>query len=93
MRLSSMAGRALPRLTPSTSVVLTSAGSCRSYAVQASGAPRFQVFNRQTKWMQKERAGINAQESRQADYLKDEVAIRLSERLLVSITCRHGRVA
>ncbi|KAH7321072.1 S-adenosyl-L-methionine-dependent methyltransferase [Stachybotrys elegans] len=81
MRLSCIAGRALPRLTPSVSV-LASAGSCRTYAVQASGAPRFQVFNRQTKWMQKERAGANFQESRQADYLKDEVAIRLSERLL-----------
>ncbi|KEY66424.1 hypothetical protein S7711_06167 [Stachybotrys chartarum IBT 7711] len=54
----------------------------RAYAVQAAGAPRFQVFNRRTKWLQKERAGINPEESRQADYLKDEVAVRLSERLL-----------
>jgi NADH dehydrogenase [ubiquinone] 1 alpha subcomplex assembly factor 5 len=59
----------------------------RFYAVQAAGAPRFQVFNRRTKWLQKERAGMNAEESRETDYLKDEVAIRLSERLLVSI---HG---
>lgn len=56
---------------------------CRTYAVQAPGAPRFQVFNRRTKWMQKERAASDVQESRQTDYLKDEVAIRLSERLLV----------
>ena len=28
---------------------------------------------------------MNAEESRETDYLKDEVAIRLSERLLVSI--------
>lgn len=55
----------------------------RAYAVQAAGAPRFQVFNRRTKWLQKERAASNPEESRQADYLKDEVAIRLSERLLV----------
>ncbi|RGP61658.1 putative methyltransferase [Fusarium sporotrichioides] len=54
----------------------------RFYAVQAAGAPRFQVFNRRTKWLQKERAGMNAEESRETDYLKDEVAIRLSERLL-----------
>lgn len=61
----------------------------RFYAVQAAGAPRFQVFNRRTKWLQKERAAVNPEESREADYLKDEVAIRLSERLLVSITlCR-----
>ncbi|RGP77306.1 putative methyltransferase [Fusarium longipes] len=54
----------------------------RFYAVQAAGAPRFQVFNGRTKWLQKERAGMNAEESRETDYLKDEVAIRLSERLL-----------
>ncbi|KAJ4237364.1 hypothetical protein FSOLCH5_001281 [Fusarium solani] len=54
----------------------------RFYAVQAAGAPRFQVFNRRTKWLQKERAAVNPEESREADYLKDEVAIRLSERLL-----------
>ncbi|KOS22065.1 NADH dehydrogenase 1 alpha subcomplex assembly factor 5 [Escovopsis weberi] len=53
----------------------------RGYAV-ATGAPRFQVFNRRTKWLQKERAASNPEESRQADYLKDEVAIRLTERLL-----------
>lgn len=58
----------------------------RFYAVQAAGAPRFQVFNRRTKWMQKERAASRPEESRQADYLKDEVAMRLSERLLVGIS-------
>lgn len=35
--------------------------------------------------MQKERAAANAEEGRLADYLKDEVAMRLSERLLVSL--------
>ena len=34
--------------------------------------------------MQKERAAANVEVGRQADYLKDEVAIRLCERLLVS---------
>lgn len=33
--------------------------------------------------MQKERAASDVDESRQTDYLKDEVATRLSERLLV----------
>lgn len=56
----------------------------RAYAVQTPGSPRFQVFNRHTKWMQKERAGSDPEGSRVADYLKDEVAIRLCERLLVS---------
>lgn len=58
----------------------------RSYAVQAAGAPSFQVFNRRTKWLQKERAAANVEESRQADYLKDEVAVRLCERLLVAFS-------
>ncbi|CAI4211583.1 unnamed protein product [Parascedosporium putredinis] len=54
----------------------------RAYATQAPGAPRFQVFNRRTKWMQKERAASDVEASRTADYLKDEVARRLCERLL-----------
>jgi NADH dehydrogenase [ubiquinone] 1 alpha subcomplex assembly factor 5 len=55
----------------------------RGFAAQASGSPVFEVFNRRTKWHQKERAAANVQASRQADYLKDETAIRLCERLLV----------
>ncbi|ETN46525.1 uncharacterized protein HMPREF1541_00710 [Cyphellophora europaea CBS 101466] len=54
----------------------------RSYAVQAPGAPTLQVFNERTKWLQKERAGRNVDDSRSADYLKDEVAQRLVDRLL-----------
>ncbi|OAA59277.1 Methyltransferase type 12 [Cordyceps fumosorosea ARSEF 2679] len=54
----------------------------RAYAVPSSAAPRFQVFNRRTKWLQKERAGANAEQGREADYLKDEVAMRVAERLL-----------
>ncbi|KAF4453614.1 putative methyltransferase [Fusarium austroafricanum] len=63
----------------------------RFYAVQAAGAPRFQVFNKRTKWLQKERAGLNPEQGREADYLKDEVAIRVSERLL-DIKRRFPRV-
>lgn len=55
----------------------------RHYAFQASGPPVFEVFNRKSKWLQKEKAAANVETSRQADYLKDEVAIRLCERLLV----------
>lgn len=82
--------RLLPRPAPTTmpraiSSITNFAGAAgrRAYAVQAGGAPRFQVFNRRTKWLQKERAASNPEVSRQADYLKDEVANRLSERLLV----------
>ncbi|ROT43431.1 S-adenosyl-L-methionine-dependent methyltransferase [Sodiomyces alkalinus F11] len=54
----------------------------RTYAIHAASAPTFQVFNRRTKWLQKERAASHVELSRQADYLKDEVAMRLCERLL-----------
>ncbi|PKS12221.1 hypothetical protein jhhlp_001520 [Lomentospora prolificans] len=69
-------------LRPAARLRLDSFVYIRSYATQAPGAPRFQVFNRRTKWMQKERAASDADASRTADYLKDEVAIRLCERLL-----------
>lgn len=70
---------------PGATSLCASVAGRRFYAVQAPGAPRFQVFNRRTKWLQKERIAANPELSRQADYLKDEVAMRLSERLLVSI--------
>lgn len=54
----------------------------RGYASQVGGSPVFEVFNRRAKWLQKERAAANAEASRQTDYLKDEVAFRLCERLL-----------
>ncbi|KAL1876899.1 hypothetical protein VTK73DRAFT_8976 [Phialemonium thermophilum] len=54
----------------------------RHFAFQSSGSAIFNVFNSKTKWLQKERAAGNVEASRQADYLKDEVANRLCERLL-----------
>ncbi|MCJ1244081.1 hypothetical protein MMC30_001278 [Trapelia coarctata] len=54
----------------------------RHYAVQAPVAPTLQVFNRHTKYLQKERAAADVETSRKTDYLKDEVANRLCERLL-----------
>ena len=54
----------------------------RSYAVQAPGAPTLQVFNQDIKYFQKERAATNIEHSRSADYLKNEVARRLVDRLL-----------
>ncbi|KAK4249777.1 S-adenosyl-L-methionine-dependent methyltransferase [Corynascus novoguineensis] len=54
----------------------------RTYAFQAPGGAVFKVFNSRAKWHQKERAAANPELSRQADYLKDEVAMRVCERLL-----------
>ena len=54
----------------------------RSYAVQAPGASTLQVFNQNAKVLQKERAATNVEHSRSADYLKNEVARRLVDRLL-----------
>ncbi|KAL2175288.1 S-adenosyl-L-methionine-dependent methyltransferase [Thermothelomyces heterothallicus CBS 202.75] len=54
----------------------------RAYAFQAPGGAVFKVFNSRAKRLQKERAAANPELSRQADYLKDEVAMRVCERLL-----------
>ncbi|MCJ1365171.1 hypothetical protein MMC16_004291 [Acarospora aff. strigata] len=56
-------------------------GATRRYAIQAPGAP-MQVFSRNTKYLQKERAASDVETSRKVDYLKDEVASRLCERVL-----------
>lgn len=56
----------------------------RQYALQRSGPPTLQVFNDNMKHLQKERAAADVDGSRRVDYLRDEVAARLSERLLVS---------
>ena len=71
------------RVSAASPLLRAQAWTRRSYAFQASGAPIFEVFNRRTKWLQKERAAADVESSRQSDYLKDEVAIRLCERLLV----------
>lgn len=55
---------------------------CRRYAIQSPGAPTIQVFNENVKYLQKERAASNSEYSRKVDYLKDEVAQRLVDRLL-----------
>ena len=57
----------------------------RWYAIQTPGAPVAEVFDARTKWMQKERAAKDVEASRKVDYLRDEVAFRLCERLLVCI--------
>ena len=62
----------------------------RSYASQTPGNPMLEIFNRRTKHQQKDRAARNVEESRKTDYLKDEVARRLCERLLVRIFSHQG---
>lgn len=71
-----------PQSIPS---LTTSPCARRSYAFQASSGTVFKVFNSRAKWLQKERAAANAELSRQTDYLKDEVAMRVCERLIVRI--------
>lgn len=51
-------------------------------AAAAATPSSFQVFDHTTKRLQRDRAGLNPV-SRSTDYLKDEVASRLVERLLV----------
>lgn len=65
----------------------------RGYAIPARGPPNLQVFNRNTKWLQRERAASDVESSRRVDYLRDEVAARLCDRLLVccfSMTISHS---
>jgi NADH dehydrogenase [ubiquinone] 1 alpha subcomplex assembly factor 5 len=59
----------------------------RRYAVQAPGAPMLEIFSNHQKWIQKERAAANTETSRSVDYLRDEVASRLCERVLVGFLC------
>ncbi len=62
----------------------------RPYATQSPGPPprpqpqgQYQVFDARAKWLQKERAATrDAARGREAEYLRDEVAARLCERLL-----------
>lgn len=65
---------------------------CRRYALQQPGAPTLQVFNDKTKHLQRERAATDAAASKRVDYLRDEVASRLCERLLVCppSQCTHS---
>ncbi|CAO0793387.1 unnamed protein product [Mucor circinelloides] len=48
----------------------------------ATAPQAFQVFNREAKKLQKDRAAMNVEESRTVDYLKDEIAARVADRLL-----------
>lgn len=64
----------------------------RRYAVQAPGAPTLEIFSNQHKWQQKERAASDTETSRSVDYLRDEVASRLCERVLVGSCASRWRI-
>jgi hypothetical protein len=60
----------------------------KKYSTAANQQPissAFTVFNRETKRIQRDRSSINIEESRKVDYLKDEIAYRMVDRLLVII--------
>ena len=76
-------GPALLRRCTRSSFIPVRASLPRRYAVQAPGGLTLQVFDSNAKLLQKERAARNVEASRQVDYLRDEVAARLSERLFV----------
>lgn len=80
-----MSLRPLFRSTTLARRSFTAAGR-RSYASQTPGNPMLEVFNRKSKTMQKDRAARNVEEGRKVDYIKDEVAMRLCERLLVLLS-------
>lgn len=75
----------------------------RGYATAASARhPTFQVFSRHVKQLQRTRAVDDVESSRRVDYLRDEVARRLVDRLLVikrrfdtvvDLGCGSGHVA
>ena len=73
-------------LTPSSTPITTTnrAFSCttRTHAIQQPGAPIASVFSSPVKLIQRNRSAANVTESRAVDYLRDEVAHRLSTRLL-----------
>lgn len=66
---------------------ITTTAARRHYATTPQA---FHVFNREAKKLQKDRAAMNVEESRTVDYLKDEIAARVADRLLVKHTVFLG---
>lgn len=79
-----LGAKAIPGLLRKTATLLPK----RYYAIVPPTTPGpeaagFQVFHRDTKRKQKDRAATNVTESRITDYLKDEIAARVADRILV----------
>lgn len=70
------------------------AASGGSGAVNPYTVGPFQVFDRNAKRIQKDRAAARdgGERSRTVDYVRDEVADRLVERFLVSLSIRYARI-
>lgn len=73
--------------------------SRRAYASVSSGlnpnsVGPFQVFDRKAKVLQKDRSAVaeDGKRSRTVDYVREEVADRMIERLLVRRTHAHGGI-
>ncbi|ORY91275.1 S-adenosyl-L-methionine-dependent methyltransferase [Syncephalastrum racemosum] len=74
------------RLRPSTQAVAAVSAAAgrltrRNYAIASPGAAVFQIFNRHVKTRQRDRAALDVEKSRTTDYLKDEIAARVADRL------------
>ncbi|RUP43501.1 S-adenosyl-L-methionine-dependent methyltransferase [Jimgerdemannia flammicorona] len=68
----------------------------RRYAILSHSKPgegvAFQVFDRASKRRQRDRAASDVETSRTVDYLRDEVAARVADRLLVrGLSCVGGK--
>ncbi|KAK3670208.1 hypothetical protein LTR78_009863 [Recurvomyces mirabilis] len=78
----------LPTLRPlgKASLLTHALRSCRherrTYAISAGRAPIAEVFDSRAKYLHKERSARDVEQSRQVDYIRDEVAARLCDRLL-----------
>lgn len=64
-------------------IIRRSASSKQFVRCYATTPKAFHIFNRDVKRMQKDRAASNVEQSRTVDYLKDEIAARVADRLLV----------
>ncbi|KAK7203283.1 hypothetical protein BZA70DRAFT_74926 [Myxozyma melibiosi] len=74
--------RSLPRL------MLTTPSRRGFSSSRPASVDAMQVFNREVKRKQRDRAAMNAENSRTVDYLRNEIANRLIERMLL-IARRH----
>lgn len=73
----------LPPLLAAAQRRLLATAANPSAPATATATATFQVFNRTAKRLQRDRAAANKAASRNVDYLKDEVADRLVERILL----------
>ncbi|KAF8477331.1 S-adenosyl-L-methionine-dependent methyltransferase [Kalaharituber pfeilii] len=81
LRLARAPLSSLPARTQWRRLASAAASGPNPVAASASSS-HFQVFNRNTKRLQRDRSAANANASRRVDYLREKVADRLVERLM-----------